>query len=80
MQLRTRTPVPPKRRGEAGILRIADDVDRLLRAKPFQADEAGRFRIGDVYLVQTANADGTITVSLQNALTDGPLVSLGDLA
>lgn len=79
--IRERIPSPPQRLFEKSYRQLVTDVHTLMNRNQFQADQDGRFRLGDVYLVQELQADGTtIRVSLQNALTEGPLVRLGDLA
>lgn len=60
-----------------GVVRAVRDL-----AAPrhrFDLDADGRFRIGDVYLIQSLNDDGSITLSFQNALTEGAPLRLGVL-
>lgn len=78
--IRDRVPRSPQRLFERSYRQLVQDVKDVKRANPFQTDNSGRFRIGDVYITQTLDDDGTtIHLTAQNANTEGPPVVIGIL-
>lgn len=74
-----RIPPPPKRRFETLLGQLVTDVRALQAQNPVELDEAGRLQIGDVFFLFETLDDGSISVSLQNAVTNGPPLTIGVL-
>lgn len=76
---RERRVTTPGRAGQKLITDLVEDV-RLLKSDTVQLDDEGRLLLGPMYLYAVQNADDTVTVYLQNAITNGQPVTLGTLA
>jgi hypothetical protein len=76
---RERRVTTPGRAGQRLIGDLVEDV-RLLKSNTVQLDDEGRLLLGPMYLYAVQNADDTVTVYLQNAITNGQPVTLGKLA
>jgi hypothetical protein len=72
---RQRRVTTPQTAGSRMIGDVLNDV-RDLKASTVQLDDFGRLLIGPMYLYATQNADDSVTVYLQNAITNGPPVQL----
>lgn len=68
----------PRQAGHDLIQGLQRDVRALQRAQ-VTVDEDDRLQIGPMYLYATQNADDTVTVYLQNAITGGQPYTLAVL-
>jgi hypothetical protein len=75
---RDRRVTTPGRAGQKLITDLVEDV-RLLKSSTVQLDDEGRLLLGPMYLYAVQNADDSVTVYLQNALTNGSPVQLAVL-
>jgi hypothetical protein len=76
---RTRRVTTPGRAGASLIGDLVGDVE-LLKSQTLILDDEGRLQIGPVYLYAVQNADDSVTVYLQNAITGGQPVTLAQLS
>lgn len=77
--LADRYPVPQRRKFERLLNGLTKKVKALETRSTLVADPQGRVRIGDVYLVQAEQDDGSIILLAQNANTLGPAIAIGVL-